>query len=333
MPGQVLKQEPWQHGYKVLPNVAPEAQEQHFTHDAVNGSVFSASNCLSPLLQEPSPSASSFASPRQSARLSKKRAMSTSTLSSEVLDILSMIRSSPTALFSLPSGGGSISPPGQMGCYGHLSARNSSGSPVSNGGSISTKLGGLHSALDRSHALCSNLDNLAIVQDFGFPDVDQLFKEEVSCPTHHHQSQHQHHHQQGQMAPMNAGTLPSEGANMVDRPPPPPYHQAMQGHPPQQQQQQQTQQPLSEEVEETHVCRWVDCQAVFNEQDELVRHLEKQHIDQRRGDEFTCYWQGCQRRYKPFNARYKLLIHMRVHSGEKPNKCTVSPQSLHSLLL
>ncbi|XP_054995572.1 zinc finger protein GLIS1 [Sorex araneus] len=68
-------------------------------------------------------------------------------------------------------------------------------------------------------------------------------------------------------------------------------------------------------------CRWVDCGAAYEQQDELVRHIEKSHIDQRKGEDFTCFWAGCVRRHKPFNARYKLLIHMRVHSGEKPNKC------------
>ncbi|XP_044301820.1 zinc finger protein GLIS3 isoform X3 [Varanus komodoensis] len=71
-----------------------------------------------------------------------------------------------------------------------------------------------------------------------------------------------------------------------------------------------------------HSCRWIDCSATYDQQEELVRHIEKIHIDQRKGEDFTCFWAGCPRRYKPFNARYKLLIHMRVHSGEKPNKCT-----------
>ncbi|XP_055023681.2 zinc finger protein GLIS1 isoform X1 [Misgurnus anguillicaudatus] len=69
------------------------------------------------------------------------------------------------------------------------------------------------------------------------------------------------------------------------------------------------------------ICRWIDCSAAYEQQEELVRHIEKVHIDQRKGEDFTCFWAGCVRRYKPFNARYKLLIHMRVHSGEKPNKC------------
>lgn len=82
------------------------------------------------------------------------------------------------------------------------------------------------------------------------------------------------------------------------------------------------QEPALDQQEQ--LCHWIDCSATYGSQEELVRHIEKVHIDQRKGEEFACFWAGCVRRHKPFNARYKLLIHMRVHSGEKPNKCMVS---------
>ena len=81
---------------------------------------------------------------------------------------------------------------------------------------------------------------------------------------------------------------------------------------------------MKEDLNDPHICLWEGCGLTFDHLEDLVQHIENAHIEKGKSDDFTCLWQSCIRRRKPFNARYKLLIHMRIHSGEKPNKCTVS---------
>ncbi|CAG9796077.1 unnamed protein product [Diatraea saccharalis] len=69
------------------------------------------------------------------------------------------------------------------------------------------------------------------------------------------------------------------------------------------------------------ICFWEQCFERHPNQNSLVEHIERAHVNSYKGDEFSCLWRDCARARRPFNARYKLLIHMRVHSGHKPNRC------------
>jgi len=56
-------------------------------------------------------------------------------------------------------------------------------------------------------------------------------------------------------------------------------------------------------------CQWINCETQFSNQDDLVRHIEKVHIDQRKADDlYICYWKDCSRQRRAFNARYTVVI-------------------------
>jgi zinc finger protein GLIS2 len=73
---------------------------------------------------------------------------------------------------------------------------------------------------------------------------------------------------------------------------------------------------------QVHSCQWQDCEEQFLTVEELVDHINNNHVlASKEGCEYSCQWKNCVRRGKGFNARYKLLIHLRTHTGERPHAC------------
>lgn len=80
--------------------------------------------------------------------------------------------------------------------------------------------------------------------------------------------------------------------------------------------------PDRDSSEEITLCGWRGCGAQFASIPRLSAHVARAHAHPHQDGLFYCSWRDCMRPQRGFNARYKMLVHVRTHTNERPHTCT-----------
>ncbi|XP_063790101.1 zinc finger protein GLI2 [Pseudophryne corroboree] len=268
---------------------------------------------------------SRFSSPRITPRLSRKRALSISPLSDASIDLQTMIRTSPNSLVAYINNSRSSS--AASGSYGHLSA-----------GAISPAFSFPHpinplayqQLLNQQRSLSSTFGHSPLIH----PSPTFTSRQQASLATSNPASaptssintasssiQNKQNSESAVSSTVNqvinkrSKVKIEEEIQSRDSPSPPDHVTDLKDE---MDRDECKQEP--EVVYETD-CHWDSCTKEFDTQDQLVHHINNEHIHGEK-KEFVCHWRDCTREQKPFKAQYMLVVHMRRHTGEKPHKCT-----------